>query len=292
MGEGKGLKLPLTLIMALCTVVLWAGTGFAQGAKQPALTADDCAKCHAKQPAEIAANGAAHKTKINCKDCHQGHRPESANNIPKCSMCHSGKKHYQLEGCNTCHNPHQPLAVVLKGELKAACLTCHTGPGQAMVALPSKHAKLACNFCHADKHGVIPPCVQCHEPHSNKMTQADCNTCHQAHQPTALTYGPKTASIHCAACHETAFNLLAQTKTKHHDVACVTCHANKHKTIPKCSDCHGLPHAETIHSKFPKCGQCHSTAHDLNRFSSDAQPAKKGTAPKKDAKKDSVNKTK
>jgi hypothetical protein len=98
------------------------------------------------------------------------------------------------------------------------------------------------------------------------MTQADCNTCHQAHQPLELAYGPATPSIQCAACHDTAFNLLKASDTKHRDVACVDCHADKHKTVPQCSDCHGMPHAAAMHKKFPKCGECHSIAHDLNNW--------------------------
>lgn len=279
MVKGMGRLMPLKVFMAFCAVLLCGTVALAQGGGRPALSVDDCLKCHEKQPMEIEANGAAHKTKINCRDCHQGHRPAVANNIPQCSMCHSGQKHFELKDCTSCHNPHQPLAIVLKGELKAPCLTCHTGPQQQMDASPSKHGGLACNFCHAEKHGVIPECLQCHEPHSDKMTQADCKTCHQAHQPLTLTYGPQTASVLCAACHQTAFNQLAATATKHHDVACVTCHQNKHKTVPKCSDCHGLPHAETIHQKFPKCGECHNTAHDLNNFTS---VSKKKEAPKKE----------
>ncbi|NOY12175.1 MAG: cytochrome C [Deltaproteobacteria bacterium] len=255
----------ITLLgMVLSGLLLTAGTAFAQ----PTLTVDDCIKCHEKQPREIEEAGGAHKEQLNCQDCHADHRPASKNNIPQCSMCHEGSAHYELKNCLRCHNPHQPLRVVLTGELKAECLTCHTDQNEQMLANPSKHATFACNFCHADKHGVIPECVQCHEPHSDNMTQADCSTCHQAHQPLVLEYADTTPNILCAACHEQPYNQLMDTKTKHHERTCVECHQNKHKTIPQCSDCHGLPHAEGIHKKFPVCGSCHNTAHDLNNLSS------------------------
>lgn len=231
------------------------------------LSTDDCNKCHEVQPAEIAAAGAAHKDKINCLDCHTGHRPVSQNNIPACSLCHSGSDHYTLNDCMGCHNPHQPLAVVLKGELKAECLTCHTEQNAQLVAHPSKHTEVSCNFCHAEKHGVIPACSECHEPHSADMVQNDCAVCHQAHQPTILEYPNTTQNQLCAACHDTAYAQLLATQTKHRTVGCVECHANKHKTVPQCSDCHGTPHAAGIHAKFPKCGDCHNTAHDLNNLS-------------------------
>jgi predicted CXXCH cytochrome family protein len=279
----------------LLTFLLLAGTALAAPAapaapaangKGAVLTAADCAKCHQRQPAEIEAKGAAHKTQIDCQACHQGHRPAVANNIPVCSMCHSGSKHYELQGCSSCHNPHQPLDVVLKGDITEPCLTCHADQGQELASFPSKHAKVSCTFCHAERHGVVPECVQCHQPHSAQMTQADCRLCHQAHQPTTLTYGAQTASILCAACHTVAFDQLSATKSKHHDVACVTCHQQKHKTVPQCADCHGLPHAEGMHQKFPRCGDCHNIAHDLNNWPSKNKTEGKSEPAKPAAKKE------
>lgn len=255
------------LVMLVCGLLV-GGTVLSVRAEQAVLTSDDCVKCHQQQPAEIEANGAAHKTAINCQDCHTGHRPMVANNIPECSNCHSGTSHYEVADCMSCHNPHQPLDVKLVGEIKDVCETCHAGPGQQMAASPSMHADFACNFCHADTHGNIPDCVACHSPHSDQMTQQDCGTCHQAHKPLDLTYGPDTASMLCASCHDTAFSQLAASKAKHNQVACVTCHQDKHKMVPQCSDCHGLPHAKSMHDKFPKCGDCHNTAHDLNNWPS------------------------
>ncbi len=266
MQNGKGIGLRIVCCFALLGFWALAQVGsvaLAQGAAVLANT--DCVKCHARQPQEIEANGAAHKTQIGCQDCHTGHRPSSANNIPQCSMCHDGQEHFKLQGCTGCHNPHSPLQIVLKGDLKAPCLTCHVDQNAQLEANPSKHTTFACNFCHAERHGVIPECVQCHEPHSAQMTQADCGKCHQAHQPLVVTYGAETPNSSCGACHSGAYQLLAASKYKHKDVACVTCHQNKHKTIPQCSDCHGLPHAEGIHKKFPKCGDCHNIAHDLNK---------------------------
>lgn len=230
------------------------------------LSVSDCTKCHKTQSNDIDTAGAAHDKKINCIDCHASHRPISENNIPLCSQCHEGKAHYSLEDCLRCHDPHRPLDVVLEGELKAECLTCHTKQNEQLTANPSMHSEEACNFCHAEKHRVIPPCTECHEAHSEDMTQNDCSVCHAAHQPTVLEYLETTPNLLCASCHEDAYTQLQASETKHHDVACVKCHANKHKTVPQCSDCHGLPHTPGIHAKFTACGECHSTAHDLDHF--------------------------
>jgi len=233
----------------------------------PDLSIDDCGKCHEVQPREINTAGAAHESQINCLDCHMGHRPVSQNNIPACVQCHEGTDHYSLENCMSCHNPHQPLNVVLEGELKAECLSCHTEQNAQLVTNPSMHTEVSCNFCHADTHGNIPDCTECHEPHSTEMVQSDCATCHAAHQPTVLEYPETTQNLLCAACHDTAYDQLLASTTKHRSVGCVECHADKHKTVPQCSDCHGTPHAAGIHAKFPECGSCHNTAHDLDNLS-------------------------
>ena len=255
------------LLVAAFALAFVACLGSVALAEPAVLTVDDCGKCHSEQPAQIAANGASHQTEIDCQACHEGHRPSVENNIPNCSDCHEGSSHYEVEvACLSCHNPHQPLNVTLEGEHKTVCVSCHAGPNKQMVASPSKHATFACNFCHADDHGNIPDCVDCHEPHSESMTQANCATCHQAHKPLELTYPASTGSQLCASCHDSVFATLAASPAKHSQIACATCHSTQHKTVPQCNDCHGLPHAETMHERFPKCGECHNVAHDLNNW--------------------------
>jgi hypothetical protein len=81
-----------------------------------------------------------------------------------------------------------------------------------------------------------------------------------------LTYPANTASLLCASCHDSAFETLSASKAKHSQIACATCHATKHKTVPQCADCHGVPHAQAMHERFPKCSDCHNIAHDLNNW--------------------------
>ena len=247
-------------------LALTSSIGTISFAKQGDLSVEDCIKCHSEEPAQIAANGGAHKTEINCRECHQGHRPESQNNIPVCSDCHSGSAHYEVaDPCLGCHNPHQPLDIRIVGEHKQVCISCHTGPDKQMVDNPSRHATFACTFCHEGSHGNIPECLSCHEPHAASMTQASCSTCHQAHMPLAVIYPDSTTSELCAACHDAAFATLAASKAKHSQLSCADCHAGTHKTIPACTDCHDYPHPKAMHERFPKCGECHNIAHDLNK---------------------------
>lgn len=278
-------KLALTMKVAfvsvVATLVMVAFAFAADPVKQPTLSIDDCVKCHAAQPKDVAANGGKHKTEISCQDCHASHRPSSKNNIPQCNQCHSGKPHYNLQGCLRCHtNPHTPKQIKLANNITDECLTCHTQQIVKLKQVKSKHTSLACSFCH-NVHGKIPQCTQCHKPHSPQMTAADCKRCHQAHMPTAVTYPSDTPNAMCGSCHKKAFELHSQTDTKHKGVNCVTCHKDKHKMVPACQSCHGSPHPARMLARFTKCGDCHNIAHDLNRW--DAGTLKKTGAETSDA---------
>ena len=278
----KGLLLSSVLTIMLSAVAY----GAEPAVQKPALSNTDCIKCHSTAPADVAANGAAHKTSVSCQDCHAGHPPTVKKIIPLCSQCHDGKPHYKLTGCNRCHNnPHTPKIIKLANNLTEECLSCHSQQIVKLKQVKSKHTNLACTFCH-NVHGKIPLCTQCHKPHSSDMTVAECKRCHQAHMPTAVTYASDTPNRMCASCHKKAFDLLTASDTKHKSVACVTCHKDKHKAMPTCQSCHGTPHPAGMLARFPKCGDCHSIAHSLNRWDSAAKKeAAPAAQPKKSGKK-------
>ena len=242
-------------------------------ATAPKLLNDDCAKCHSKPPADIAAAGRKHKTEIGCQDCHNGHPPSNRKIIPLCNQCHEGKSHYKLAACISCHkNPHTPLNITYGNNVTDACVTCHAGQIVKLRDNKSKHTALACSFCH-NSHGKIPLCTQCHKAHAADQTVADCKKCHQAHTPKNVAYNDKTPSKDCAACHKKASDLLAASKFKHSKLACAACHQAKHKMIPKCQDCHGTRHPPAMMAQFPKCSFCHGIAHDLNNLTAPAAVA-------------------
>lgn len=245
-------------------VVTLAVCAFA--AEKPVLSSADCVKCHTSAPADVAANGGAHKTSVSCQDCHAGHPPAVKKIIPVCSQCHSDKPHYKLANCLRCHtNPHTPKIIKLANNITDECLTCHTGQIIKLKQVKSKHTSLACSFCH-NVHGKIPLCTQCHKPHSPDMVAGECKKCHQAHMPTAVFMTPDTPNKMCASCHKRAFEMLVSSDAKHKAVLCVTCHKDKHKSIPTCQSCHGAPHPANMMSRFPKCADCHSVAHKLNHW--------------------------
>ncbi len=264
------------LLLLVPGLLLAASTAFAAtpapAASKVALDSNDCAKCHTTQPADIAAAGGKHKSEIGCTDCHTGHRPSSAKNIPECSNCHTGKPHYKTPNCLNCHkNPHTPLNITFTGSLTEPCLTCHTPQIIQLRENKSKHTLLACTICHR-AHRQIPQCTQCHKPHTAEMTAADCKQCHKPHMPKNVTYPATISNKTCAACHVKAFTLLSASKAKHSKLACAFCHKEKHKTVPKCQDCHGTPHPSGMMAKFGKCGDCHGIAHDINNWA-DKAPA-------------------
>ena len=240
--------------------------GMAAPSEVPPLLNSQCVHCHAQQPETIAARGGKHKTKVGCQDCHREHPPKGTGAIPACSLCHSGKPHYELEQCGSCHSDaHAPLDLKIEGAVTGPCLTCHPQQGDEVQKEPSAHTELACNECHAI-HRQIPDCSkECHERHTEDMDFAACVSCHPAHMPLVVTYSQETPSHYCGGCHKEAFDLLAKNTTKHHDLACVFCHKDKHKTVPACEECHPDIHPKAMMKKFPTCGECHDIAHDVKR---------------------------
>ncbi len=273
-------RITRTILTAVTVMGLALTALAANEPAKPVLTNGDCVKCHTSEPNDIATAGGAHQS-ITCQDCHEKHRPASKNNIPQCSQCHSGKAHFQLSGCLGCHtNPHTPLKITFGDKVTAPCLTCHTKEIAQLRENKSKHSALYCSTCH-NVHGKIPLCTQCHKPHADYITAADCKKCHKAHMPKVVTYSNDLPSKDCGACHKKAFELLTHSSAKHKNLACVYCHQGKHKMVPVCQDCHGVPHPASMMARFPKCGSCHNIAHDLNHWPSTTTVEPKAPAKKK-----------
>ncbi len=233
----------------------------------PQLVNKDCIKCHVEVVHQNMGDGGKHKTEVGCLDCHTGGHPpniEGSEIIPQCSMCHEGEDHYEVDNCLGCHqNPHQPLQIVFGEENAAVCNTCHSDQGNEIKDNPSAHGEVDCAVCHHDKHGYIPDCMECHDPHRDGQETPTCITCHQVHQPLNVVYGEKIPNMDCGACHDELADILSAGATKHAALDCVYCHKEKHGFVPTCQDCHGVPHPESMMTKFPECNDCHEDPHDL-----------------------------
>jgi hypothetical protein len=240
------------------------------------LSTEQCGQCHFPVYDAIREDGGKHR--IDCVRCHEKYHSYSprkqnyAEIMPKCGGCHEGKDGGEFHGadeslkdCFKCHeDPHRPL-VMNMDKLSPSCGTCHKAVAGDVAMNPSAHSSsVSCDDCHAESHGTIPECADCHESHSPEvaMTSAECMTCHPVHKPTLISYGDHVSSEICAGCHADVKHKLTNNVTKHTNVPCAGCHL-EHKGVEPCSKCHGEPHSKTLMQDTTKCGECHGTAHEL-----------------------------
>lgn len=145
----------------------------------PANLEGQCRICHASIAALLTDNPSMH-TEQDCSSCHS----EKHGRIPQCSECHeshSPKVQLTTADCLGCHPVHTPLQISYPiTESKDVCGGCHTVPYEQLAAKQTKHSALTCAKCHP-KHGLIPPCQECHgEPHGDAIHKKypKCGTCH------------------------------------------------------------------------------------------------------------------
>lgn len=231
------------------------------------LTANQCAQCHTTPFRNLKDNGGNHR--FSCQNCHNqfhAYNPRKGNwdaIMPKCSSCHELPHGSRFGDCSACHaNPHSPRKISSTPLLINGCFECHGSVRDQLVKYPSKHTKVPCTTCHTS-HGFKPSCFTCHKPHTDGQTLITCLQCHLVHQPLRITLRRDVPSNTCGSCHTKVFKKLTNSTSKHRTVACVTCHKDRHKYVPQCSDCHGKPHKQAIHDRFPRCLECHMDVHDM-----------------------------
>ncbi len=255
-------------------------TGVALYKQKPTpLTPVECARCHASQYNKLVAHGLKHR--FSCTKCHRkfhAYNPTKHNYnaiMPKCQRCHGLKHGKAFPKCLECHkDPHAPLQIpfstltkkvkVKNGKKVILCAVCHAKIGAEFAANPTKHnTEVGCAGCHSDKHGYIPSCLDCHDPHVKGQTFKDCLVCHSPHSALKIKQYPKDIPNKvCGSCHKTEYRHLQINHTKHSDLQCAACHVS-HGKIPRCQSCHGLPHSAGLHKRFPNCLSCHKDAHNL-----------------------------
>ncbi|WP_432821153.1 cytochrome c3 family protein [Trichloromonas sp.] len=217
-----------------------------------------CASCHKDIVRSIQQAGGAHRDMGSCAECHKQHPPQQGKR-PVCADCHAAKAqaHFAVKGCATCHDPHAPLAKSLADmkNVRAACVSCHAGPGQQMQKTPSAHAKLECNKCHL-KHGEAMSCLDCHKPHNETMSYRDCLGCHAPHAPAAAAIRTDVPASACAVCHAETVNTFTASGAAHKEslASCGECHP-QHGQAKSCLDCH-QPHSKSMADK--DCLACHA----------------------------------
>lgn len=234
------------------------------------LTTRECAACHLAVFNTIRDSKQKHQ--LECTFCHETYhtyRPGKtkwAEIMPDCTRCH-GKPHGdKMLGCLECHvNAHAPLTIAATEQLQKGCNVCHGPVAGEITQKKSAHTGLGCTTCHAGKHGYIPGCMECHEPHVANQPNEACLACHPAHAPLAVTYPVTEPNATCAACHAKAQQDLTASQTKHTGLTCAKCHP-QHRKLMACSECHGQPHAPAMLKKFKTCGDCHGKAHAMPKM--------------------------
>ncbi len=241
------------------------------------LTPAECGRCHSYQFTWLQKKGGKHQ--FDCIDCHEQfhvYNPRKNNwddIMPKCQQCHDLPHGKDFTACLECHQqPHAPKVIpfakldkTVEGkEGMVTCAVCHGTEGSEFAKFPSKHnSEVNCQGCHAEVHGTIPSCLDCHEPHGQKMEYKGCLTCHSPHSASNIKQYPEDVpNTACSACHAPVYNKLQANVTKHSPLQCATCHAS-HGEIPRCQDCHDKPHDENLLSKFASCLDCHMDPHNL-----------------------------
>ncbi|MDW7772163.1 MAG: hypothetical protein SCH71_04650 [Desulfobulbaceae bacterium] len=266
MLEKRGSTFPFSCCLFIILLFPAAALSFAADQPRSLLQEEDCGKCHWFQLNTLKNQGGRHFTEVGCMGCHPQHTPEEEDTILACASCHTDEPHFLVEDCQQCHaDPHKPL-ISLQDPFKPArkeCLSCHAGVGQQMQASASRHAELFCTRCH-DRHGFIPECRDCHNPHLATQENGDCLRCHPAHRPLQIVPAGWIPAAYCQACHSREGRNLASTRTLHGGVNCVHCHNGQHPSTTSCRECHGLPHDRELHRKYRRClTDCHGDAHEL-----------------------------
>ncbi len=231
----------------------------------------ECARCHYPIYKILKDQGGKHRQVCtNCHEVYHRYNPLRKNwkaIMPKCNKCHGLPHGKAAKECLSCHQePHSPRRIEL-ASVSGKCALCHKDESETLKTHESAHQDVGCEGCHSDRHGRVPECFECHdEGHIPGQTVKECLSCHNPHMPKDIKSfeGLEVDNRVCGSCHDTEFERLASTTTKHGKQACVFCH-NRHGFKPKCEGCHGKPHSAALHKKFPQCLRCHLDPHSLRR---------------------------
>ncbi len=275
----------VTLIMVSAVAVAVATDKGKRGLYPPMpekLTRKQCMECHPIIANLLKTNGAAHKT-VACRRCHTKFhtyipgKTKYEDVLPKCTRCHDHPHGEELTKCSSCHTEaHTPLDIPATLSLAKGCHVCHPAIDKEIKTFTTQHTELYCTACHHTRHGYIPECLECHQPHKGLFPDSEgymwpisdlshCLMCHSPHKALNVTYPDDTPNTTCALCHRKAYEMLKKSHTKHSRFRCTKCHPKRHKTIKRCRQCHGQPHPPAMIKRFGSCGKCHGVAHSIIR---------------------------
>ncbi len=268
--RARAAGLPAALLLAglllLGAVPAWAAGEDLYAVEPAPMTVAECGRCHVVHFQALKADGGKHR--FACQECHRifhaynPRRDNFAALMPQCGQCHNLPHGTRFTECLSCHdNPHAALRLAGMPKLAQHCGECHVGPAEELAKFPSAHTRQGCDSCHSERHGRIPQCGECHQPHFAEQPATACLGCHPVHRPLQISFTPDADPQNCKECHTAAFSHWTATRSKHGKVSCATCHT-RHGLIPKCTDCHDVPHDAKMMARFPACLDCHLDPHN------------------------------
>ncbi len=283
--------LVLILVPAFCQAAVSSRRAGIRGAPFPPhpenLTRQQCMQCHPVVTGKLRRAGGKH-ARLDCRQCHRQFHSYFAGKgnyrdiLPRCVDCH-GLQHggeEEVTGCSQCHREgHTPRLIAAGPSLERGCGTCHRQPYSDIKTSETKHTELYCSACHHSRHGYIPECLECHQPHTGTVPQAGalqnadhpfsrCLSCHPPHKALQVKYPDSTSNSICTYCHRHAGEMLVKSGTRHARLECVACHPDNHGNIKQCEECHDPKHPKAMLKQKPEfatCGGCHGVAHNVVR---------------------------
>jgi hypothetical protein len=214
-----------------------------------------CENCHPAQGASMKFRGVP----TQCEGCHQQQGDKAHGNFGPCAKCHG------TDGFGKTTFDHASTGFPLEGRhAKVACQDCHAEKTKGYPNAPAKKAELGLLkgalawspnsdvtplFFSAVTHSKDAACSYCHkDPHGGSTASAgECASCH-----TFTAWKPATFTVQRHA--STPFPLTG----KHATTACTLCHTDsKFNDAPsQCAQCHVDRHAGKL---GPDCQKCHTT---------------------------------
>ncbi|MFH2201841.1 MAG: hypothetical protein ABIJ96_01880 [Elusimicrobiota bacterium] len=267
------------------------GKALARGDK----LAPRCASCHGKHdilPAKHPQSAVAPlRVPYICGSCHQeGAAVQSQREIHQHNILQNYSQSIHGEGlmqkglsvsatCASCHSAHQilphtdPRSTIAHGNVVRTCTQCH---GQ----IENVHRKIIKGELWQKAPGVIPVCVECHQPHKARKVfydqgtaDKDCLSCHARKNIRSADgrslfvdqshlAGSAHAGNACAQCHKGVTPSKQRPCEKvAKKVDCAVCHNDQVERYQK--SIHGTLQAQGDQNA-PSCAECHGT-HGIGR---------------------------
>jgi cytochrome b subunit of formate dehydrogenase len=268
-----------------------------RAAKRGDPLAPHCEDCHGThnilRPSDPDSPTTTTQIPLLCGRCHHEGSPVSlTHNIPQEKILENYTESFHGEGlfkrglavtavCTSCHTAHfvlphtDPRSSISKQNIAHTCTKCH-----ALIA--TVHRKVIRGELWEKHPGLVPACVDCHEPHKIRrvfyaqgMADQDCQRCHGNPELKSASSG-----------RSMFVNEQELAGSRHARIACVQCHTGGDPSLGRpcapltakvdCSACHASAvedFQQSIHGQLlaqgspdaPACTDCHGKHGILSR---------------------------